>query len=87
MIDAVQNKIERLYDDMWDELDDSCKRVNVVTTILATIIEKQEEYIDILADELNQTAEIATAHGWSSTKHREALELRKEIGNLKRKIR
>ena len=49
------------------------------------LIEKLEEYINLLGKEINDTASIAIAHGWQSHRVEEGEKLREEIQILKGK--
>jgi len=48
-----------------------------------TLINVYEDYIRLLASEIEELAPIAQLHGWSSTKIKQGLELRNKINDLK----
>lgn len=50
---------------------------------LTELAKAQEEYIDLLAKELNEIVMLATAHGWRSTRYSLGVALRERIENLK----
>lgn len=48
------------------------------------LIEKLEEYIELLGDELNSTSVLAWLHGWRSKRVEQGEKLREEIEQLKK---
>lgn len=47
------------------------------------LIEKQDEYINLLAQELNELSMLASVHGWKTGLIEKGVELRAEIEQLK----
>jgi hypothetical protein len=47
------------------------------------LINAYEEYISLLTDELHELAELASVHGWNSSRYELGNEMRKKIINLK----
>ena len=50
------------------------------------IINTYDEYIYLLAKELEETVVIANAHGWKSTRYTKGKELRNKIAELKKLV-
>ncbi len=50
---------------------------------LQELAKAYEEYVDLLAKELNETVMMATVHGWRSTRYSLGVALRERIENLK----
>lgn len=64
------------------------ERVNAKSTELLTeLLETTTEYIDLLHEELAETAQIASVHGWKSSRHLQGVKIRVKIDELKRKIK
>lgn len=53
------------------------------TEQLEKIIEKQEEYIELLGEELDDVVQLASLHGWKSSRYEEGKKLRGELASLK----
>ena len=49
------------------------------------LIKKQDEYIKLLCDELDEIASIASVHHWKSGRVEQGEKLRQEIKELKQK--
>jgi len=47
------------------------------------LVEKLDEYIKLLADELSETVSFAAGHNWKSQRYDEGVKLREEIKNLR----
>lgn len=54
---------------------------------LKQLIALQEEYIALLCEELNDTAQQAAIRGWKSKRVEQGERLREKINNQKRKLR
>lgn len=50
----------------------------------SAIIEAQQEYIQLLSDELTELAGMAAVHGWKSTRYQKGAELRDKISQLQK---
>jgi len=50
------------------------------------LVQKLEEYIKLLGEEVSEVAVLAHIHGWSSSRVEEGIKRRKEIEELKEKI-
>lgn len=50
---------------------------------LEKIIEKQDEYIELLGEELDDVVQFASLHGWKSSRYEEGKKLRGELASLK----
>jgi hypothetical protein len=55
-------------------------------TDVEKLIDKYEEYLAALLEELNETTGIAYIHGWRSSRVEEGNRLREELGVLKDKL-
>lgn len=47
------------------------------------LVETLEEYIELLCDEIDELAGIASVHGWESSRYEQGVELRERINKLK----
>ena len=52
---------------------------------LVGLVDKLDEYIKCMGEELNDCALIAHVHGWKSKRYGEGVKMRKEIDALRRK--
>lgn len=50
------------------------------------LVTKQDEYIKLLGEEINELAGMATIHGWHSSRANAGIKLREEIKQLKSKF-
>ena len=55
------------------------KRSKDISKAKGELIEKQKEYIDLLAKEIDSMLMIAHVHGWKSSNEEEGKTIRKEI--------
>lgn len=54
---------------------------------LMKIIEKYEEYIELLGEEIKELAGFAFTHGWESSRVEKGQNLRQEINELKKEFK
>lgn len=51
------------------------------------LVSKMDEYISLLAEEIDSMAIIAHIHGWESTRHEKGKSIRSEIEELKKSLK
>jgi hypothetical protein len=54
---------------------------------LKELVQKQDKYISLLGEELDELASLATIHGWRSSRVSEGEKLRLEIESLKESLK
>jgi hypothetical protein len=51
--------------------------------VLHDLVQTQEEYIELLREELHEIVPLATAHGWKSSRADKGIEIRGKIDKAK----
>ena len=74
-IQKLQSQLEDKTEGYW-----SMRRECIELKALSA---KQDEYLKIICEELNETTSIASVHGWKSTRYKEGMKLREEMNLLR----